>query len=81
MTAITFASVKRSAVLKGACTECGRKRTRTATVENTINPFNRNSDGLPKSRAEVTVDVERQLAEIKAQPFVCASCIKARRGW
>ena len=38
-------------------TENGRKRKKTKKFSQTINPFNKNAAGLPKSRAEIITEI------------------------
>lgn len=39
----------------------GKKRLRQKTIVHTINPFNRNAAGIPKSRDEVIADVRAEV--------------------
>jgi len=41
----------------GYCHACGKRVRRSRTFSETVNPFNRNEDGAPKSPAEVRVSV------------------------
>ena len=78
MTTINFEEVKLKKILNGVCKNCGKKRTRTIDECQTINPFNKNTDGTTKSRFEVGQSVRKNLAErvdrfIK-EGFICRSC-------
>ena len=72
---VTFDVVKARREVKRKCSRCGKSRKRIFTVENTINPFNKNAQGFPKSATEVRADVEAQVdAEVAAfnkAKFVC----------
>lgn len=37
----------------------GRRRTRTKKFFQTVNPFNRHTDGLPKSREQIRIEITR----------------------
>lgn len=70
-----FASVKSRAEVSGACEVCGKRCTRKTTIENTVNPFNRNEDGSIRTRAEVQANVLKQAREWEAkQPIVHVKC-------
>lgn len=57
-----FEEVTRSQNVKTFCKKCDKKLTRLAKITNTINPFNKNADGIPRNRSEVTIDVKDQLS-------------------
>lgn len=58
---------------KGKCA-CGKIRTRSTTIVNTINPYNKNAKGVPKTRKEVEESVKQQLEAWKTKPIYCANC-------
>lgn len=62
MTVTKFTPVARSVRRIGACPECGRKTSRSATFDATVNPFNVNADGEVKDYAEVAADLEAACA-------------------
>jgi len=78
MTIINFDEVKLKKTLSGLCKNCGKKRTRTINECQTINPFNKNTDGTPKNRFEVGQSVkenlEKRLDKFLKNGFVCRSC-------
>lgn len=78
MTRYVFQTVKRKHTTRGMCVSCGRKCQRTDTAENTINPFNRNAAGMPKTRDEVALDVAAELEQLRLRPLFCAECKEAR---
>jgi len=57
---ITFDAVKRQAIRAGYCPVCGRRTTRQVTFEQTINPYNLNADGRPKTWREIEVELEER---------------------
>lgn len=69
----TFEPVKLSVVRSfKACTVCGRPGKRQRVFRQTINPFNKNADGLPKTYNEIWRELEAQAAEWN--PSVHAQC-------
>jgi hypothetical protein len=40
------------------CTVCGRRGQRSKTFRQTINPFNKNADGVPKTYREIWAELE-----------------------
>lgn len=53
---ITFDEVKVKGVRRWTDAE-GRKRQATKTFSQTLNPFNKNAYGLPKTRAEIVEEI------------------------
>ena len=76
-TTIHFEPVRLRQSVGYKCTSCGKPLTRVVCVEYTVNPFNKNADGVPKTREEVRADVRKkhakQVAETKAG-FMCNKC-------
>lgn len=78
MTTYTFRGYKGHASHRFTCTVCGKaNRTRKFTVEHTVNPFNKDENGVPKQASQVQRDAsaaaKRQRDEFAKEP-VCASC-------
>jgi hypothetical protein len=67
----------------GVCADCGERRRRVVKVTHTINPFNRDERGVPKSGERVLADVREKLLAEMAEPFRCARCEteRAHRRW
>lgn len=67
---VVFDEVKRRQTVNYICIRCNKKRSKVVITEYTVNPFNKNADGLPKSRQEVDEDVRveqaRRVAEVQA---------------
>jgi len=81
MTIYRFERVRRKKTMSIRCEECGARFSRSHTVEHTINPFNLNDQGVPKTRQEVAEAVGKELDAWAASiPAVCSSCAKAREG-
>jgi hypothetical protein len=77
MTIVRFNEVKKSTKVSGKCCECGKRRTRTITECQTVNPWNTNENGIPKTREQVyesvSADVAKKVAILEDE-FYCASC-------
>ena len=69
-----FDEVSLSTRRAGKCSGCGKRTTRTIRVYQTVNPFNKNAKGIPKSREEILDEVRRELGEQKAKPLLCTAC-------
>ena len=75
---ITFPVFKGRAKCKFDCPSCGAtRRTRIFTVENTVNPYNRDERGTPKSstvvwrEAQIAAELERD--QFLTEPL-CRGC-------
>lgn len=77
MPTITFERVIAWRRKQGACPHCGRKTSRARSFEQTINPWNVNADGVPKSRSEVRASVEAA-ANAWTPDFAHAKCKEDR---
>jgi len=58
MTSYTFEEVTRKVTKRVPCRVCGAKMTRSETLSQTINPFNKNPDGTPKTREQIMADLK-----------------------
>lgn len=56
------------------CSECGKKLQRQKTIMQTVNPFNRLPNGLPKTRENVREDVMAEGKAWQEQPEMCRDC-------
>lgn len=78
MTIINFDEIKLKKTLNGTCKECSKKRTRTIDESQTVNPFNKNTDGTIKTRFEVGQSVkeelEKRVSRFLLEGFICRSC-------
>jgi hypothetical protein len=70
----TFHLITAKRRVTGTCAKCGKKRTRTLTAEQTVNPFNKGADGNVKTREQIAREVSAEVAAKASLPFVCASC-------
>ena len=80
MITTTYRGPSVKATRKGMCPTCRKPATRTATFEATVNPYNRRPDGVPKTWAEVLVDVRARADEWQPEPeeFEHQKCAAAR---
>lgn len=53
---------------------CGRKLKRQKKFSQTLNPFNKNADGLPKSTAEIHAELRKDIVKWKKLPVTCKHC-------
>ena len=58
----------------GACTHCKNLTRRTDRHWQTINPYNKNAQGLPKTEEEIMVELRAEVAKRNASPLECRSC-------
>jgi hypothetical protein len=73
---ITFQGYKGRAECVFDCPACGAtKRKRSFTTEHTVNPFNKNADGAPKSAAQVSQEA-REAARLERDQFLTAPLCK-----
>jgi len=70
----TYEECSISGSKSGKCALCKKQVTRKRTVTHTINPFNKNADGIPKNRSEVYECVKAELADWKKLPVRHAKC-------
>lgn len=71
---VDFNKVERRVSVSFKCAGCGKRRARSTTIWNTVNPFNKAPNGLPKTQEQVRDDVDRQVDEWKACTKLCARC-------
>lgn len=56
------------------CPDCGKKIRRQTTFRQTISPFNKDAEGLPKTRREILAELREQAAEWEQKPERCTPC-------
>lgn len=74
MTAYTFPVVHYRATKNLPCPGCGKKVRRQWTVEHTVNPYNRNPDGQPKTHEEVFEAARAEGRQWEQEPVTCSRC-------
>jgi hypothetical protein len=74
----TFSVRRGTATYQATCSECGKTLNRTAKVEHTVNPFNRNEDGSVRSPAEVyacaQAAAKEQAEQLAGKATTCRDC-------
>ena len=72
----TFEKVVYRASKKGICPVCGKVATRSSgeLFMQTINPFNKNAEGHPKSYREIMSELQEKAKTWKASPVCHAKC-------
>lgn len=68
-----FQEIRERAEKAGKCPGCGKVTRRSKAFSQTVNPFNRNTDGDVKTPTEVRADVSAEAAEW-VPDFWHASC-------
>jgi len=68
MTTYRFNEVSHMTRRRVTCVVCGKKFNRQRTFTNTINPFNKNAAGVPKTYSEVYADVSLMAARWEPEP-------------
>lgn len=53
---------------------CDRQVKRATTLYQTLNPFNKNAAGQPKSREEITAELRVKAEAWRKEPETCAHC-------
>lgn len=76
-TTYRFQPVQRRAVKNLPCPDCGKKVKRQTTFEQTINPFNKNAEGEPKSWQEIQAELKVQADAWRVEPVQCKACREA----
>lgn len=74
MTRYTFEEVSITGTRRW--TENGKKRQQTKTFMQTINPYNRNTDGSCKTREQINVEIRAELNAWKSGPLPASTEVK-----
>ena len=70
----TFPEIVARRTKSGSCPVCGKRVRRSQTFSETVNPFNRNEAGSPKSPEEVRTSVDEK-ADAWEPDFTHARCV------
>lgn len=73
MTLYSFQEVALRAEKSGKC-GCGKRRTRREKFWQTLNPFNKNAEGEPKTAQEIRVELAEKIQAWRAEPITCDDC-------
>lgn len=60
---MTYDPIRTARTKSGACPACGKRTKRTQTFQQTLNPYNRNSNGEMKTVREILLELEQQANE------------------
>jgi hypothetical protein len=74
MPVYVFERVKRHMTKYVPCRGCGRPLRRSATFEQTINPFNKGADGVPKTREQIGAELDDQVKGWYPANDICRTC-------
>lgn len=75
MPRITFNEIARTAEKAVKCAGgCGRRVKRRKKFWQTLNPYNRNKAGVPKTRDEIEAEVVAEAKVWQAAPETCVHC-------
>jgi len=74
---IRFSEIRQTMQVKGICSICGKRRSRTISEWETVNPYNRHKNGMVKTRIEVEQSVSEKInagVDRLSKYFMCKSC-------
>jgi hypothetical protein len=74
MTTYRFDKVEWQASKRLPCPNCGKRVRRQTTLWQTVNPWNKNPDGEPKTQREILAELREQAAEWEQKPEQCTPC-------
>lgn len=74
MSTYNFNEISATGTRSGVCRFCGKRGRRQRRFYQTLNPFNRNEQGAPKTAAEISVEVSAEAHEWSLGEFVHAGC-------
>jgi hypothetical protein len=56
------------------CDGCGKRLRRQRTFQQTLNPWNKNAAGKPKTRSEIDTQLRERITEWKTDVEFCSRC-------
>ena len=74
MTSYHFQEISIRPQKRGKCSVCGKRRQRTKEFSQTLNPWNKNSKGHPKTWQEIDRELSAQASEWLKEPLICRGC-------
>jgi hypothetical protein len=66
--------IKRTGRKSGLCHVCGKKASRSITFEQSLNPWNLNADGEPKTASQIHDELVAKIREWQKDPVSHARC-------
>lgn len=77
---ITYQVVRHTAKKSGKCADCKKPARRQVTLENTINPYNKDPEtGQPRTYAQIVAKLVAEGKAWQAESIVCTACTDIRR--
>lgn len=81
MTTYRFQVVRRAKVTKFKC-GCDKRFQRTVSDEQTVNPFNRDADGVPKTYGQIWRELGDTVEQMTADPTCsCGQAAQVVSAW
>ena len=74
MSKVSFDEIVLRVRRNGKCGRCGKRTRRTRKFWQTMNPFNRNADGLPKTRIEILKELDAAVKVAAHEVLLCSEC-------
>ncbi len=74
---VTFREIKLTRKISGKCSKCSKRRTITISEYQTINQWNINKDGFPKTEREIVAEINQYLLVLEdglKRNFICRTC-------
>lgn len=71
---MNFKEIATRATKSGKCPVCGKKATVTEKFWQTVNPFNLDNQGIPKSASQIARENEKNAEIWKSEPAVHRKC-------
>ena len=68
---ISFLRIELKRRRTGVCATCEKKTTQTLAIGQTVNPFNKDARGQPKTEATIRKELAAELRVMLEQPLYC----------
>ena len=62
----------------GNCPVCGKRAVRKKTFWQSVNPWNQNGNGFPKTKDEIYDEIKKEALEWRKEPVCHAKCEKEK---
>lgn len=72
----TFETIRRSVTKARRCTACNKVKKQSATFTQTLNPYNVNSLGVPKTRYEIERELDQKCQSWEPKPY--CGCVERK---
>jgi hypothetical protein len=79
MVTITYERVEQWIEKTVPCRVCGKKIKRSTTLGQTINPWNRDDDGAPKTRQQIRAELKQQARTWHPGNDIHRACAEAEK--